>query len=228
MDSFVAAASVMCANLGRLEEELKALEEAGCDELHFDIGDGIFVPDFTLSADFVKMAKRCCSLPCSAHLMVAKPENHIGRFVEAGCDAVTVHVETCPHAHRTLNQIRDAGASAGVAISPGTPLTKLDYLLDCVDRVMVMTVEPGNSGQETIPSTFERVRILKEHLDYRKLNIQIEVKGNIDAHNAAVLLRHGAEIFVLDTSSIFSGGGTDYTQALTEFREAVSAEKHVV
>lgn len=221
------AASIMCANLGRLEDDIKALEQAGCDELHFDIMDGIFVPNFTLGSDFIKAAKDVCGLPCHAHLMIAKPENYVERFVEAGCDIVSVHVETCVHAHRTLDQIRAAGASPAIAINPATPLTKLDFLLDCVDRIMVMTVDPGYAGQKIISGAFERVKILKENVDYRERRIEIEVDGNIDVHNAAVLANMGARVFVLGTSSIFKKNGP-LGDTFREFKADVDAARKVV
>ena len=218
------AASVMCADLARLEDDLRALEAAGCDELHFDIMDGRFVPNFTLGFDFIKAARRVCGLPCHAHLMIVKPERYIERFVGAGCNAVTVHVETCAHAHRTLAQIRAAGASPGIAINPATPLTKLDFLFDHVDRILVMTVDPGYAGQKIIPNAFERVRILRENLDYRERRAAIEVDGNIDARNAALLANAGASVFVLGTSSIFKGNGR-LGDALHTFKQKVESER---
>jgi len=217
----------MCANLARLEDDLRALEQAGCDELHFDIMDGLFVPNFTLGPDFVKAARRVCTLPCHAHLMVTKPEHYIERFVEAGCHAVTVHVETCAHAHRTLAQIRAAGASPGIAINPATPLTKLDYLLELTDRILVMTVDPGYAGQKIISNAFERVRILRENIKFRECAVVIEVDGNINVRNAATLANMGAQIMVLGTSSIFKGNARigDY---LLEFRTKVAEERKVV
>jgi len=222
----------MCANLGHLEDDLRALEAAGCEELHFDIMDGLFVPNITLGADFVRMARRCCSLPCSAHLMVFRPERYIDRFVEAGCASVTIHVEACTHTHRALAQIRDAGASPGIAINPATPLTKLDYLLDYVDRVLVMTVDPGYAGQTIIPSAFERVGILRENLDYRKLEADIEVDGNINVENAAILATQGATILDLGTASVFDSRKPTASAALGEalgaFRSAVEERRKTV
>jgi ribulose-phosphate 3-epimerase len=200
------SASVMCANLARLEDDLKVLELAKCDELHFDVMDGLFVPNFTLGVDVIKAVRGCCGIPCSAHLMIKRPEDYIERFVAAGCSIITVHVEACIHAHRVLTQIREAGASPGIAINPATPLTKLDYLLDRVDRVLVMTVDPGYAGQTMIRGAHERVRILRENIDYRERPILIEVDGNINVQNAALLSRAGADVFDLGTASIFTGG----------------------
>jgi len=196
----------MCANLARLEDDLKALEQAGCDELHFDVMDGMFVPNFTLGFGTIEAARRSCGIPCTAHLMITRPEDYIERFVEAGCSTVVVHAEACTHAHRTLTQIRDAGASPGIAINPATPLTKLEYLLDLADRVLVMTVDPGYAGQTMIRGAGERVKILRENIEYRNRPVHIEVDGNINVENAAILSRAGADIFILGTASIFHGG----------------------
>lgn len=225
-DILTYSASVMCANLGRLEAEFKALEAAGCDELHFDIMDGNFVPNYTLGFDFVKLARRVCGLPCAAHLMIMQPERYLERFVQAGCSTLTVHVEAGGLIQRTLTQIRSLGASPGIAINPATTLTKLDYLLDYVDRVLVMTVDPGYSGQPIIPSAFERVRILAENIRHRGLNVRIEVDGNINLRNAALLANMGAQILDLGTSSIFTG--SDPGEALKLFKTAVPAERHLV
>jgi ribulose-phosphate 3-epimerase len=216
----------MCANLARLEDDLKALEAAGCDELHFDIMDGLFVPNFTLGFDFIKAAKKCCALPCNGHLMVTHPEDYIERFIEAGCNSVTVHVESCSQVHRQLMRIRELGASPGIGVNPATPLTRLEYVLDRVDRVMVMTVDPGYAGQKIIPGAFDRVRILRENIDYRKLPVVIEVDGNINVHNAAMLSRAGADMFVLGTSSIFTGAPLG--EALARFKAAVVRERELV
>lgn len=224
--NYVCSASVMCADLGRLEEQLQTLERAGCEELHFDIMDGQFVPNITLGADFIAMAKRVCGLRCDAHLMIRKPENYIKRFVEAGADSISVHVEACTHSQRVINQIRDAGASPGIAINPATPLTKLEYLLPFVDRVMVMTVDPGYAGQPIIPGAFERVKILRENINYQKRAISIQVDGNINVKNAALLLKMGADNLVLGTASIFNGG--DLAENLKQFRASVEAERKVI
>jgi ribulose-phosphate 3-epimerase len=228
MEKLIYSASVMCANLARLEDDLKALEAAGCHELHFDVMDGLFVPNFTLGFDLIKAAKRVCGLPCNAHLMITHPDKYIARFVEAGCDSITVHTETCVHLHRTLATIRDLGASPGVALNPATSLTKLDFVLDKADRVLVMAVDPGYAGQKIIPNSFERVRILKENIDYRKLKTRIEVDGNINVRNAAMLANMGARIFVLGTSAVFKPDVPDLGTALMAFDAALTEERHLV
>jgi len=221
------APSLMCANFLRLEDDIKALEAGGCDELHFDIMDGAFVPNITMGEDFVRAVRRVTALSLHGHLMIHHPERYVGRFINAGCTAVTIHVEACIHAHRVLDQIRAAGASPGIAINPATPLTKLEFLLDKVDRVLVMTVDPGFAGQKIIGGAFERVKILQENIEYRKLKVDIEVDGNIDVKNAAILANFGARVFVLGTSSIFTGNGS-LEQRLVAFRAAVDEQRKLV
>ena len=215
------SASIMCANLLHLERDLLALKEGGIDELHFDIMDGAFVPNLTLGFDIIRAAKSCVDVPCSAHLMIYKPEKYVERFIEAGCKSVTIHVEACTHPHRVLSQIRNAGASPGIAVNPATPLTKLDYLLPEADRVLVMTVDPGYAGQTNVPFAGERVKILAENLRHRRQPIDIEVDGNISAQNAKKLHAAGAKIFVLGTSAIFKPHEGGLAAATREFRSAI-------
>ena len=205
MSKMRCAASVLHADLLHLEDDFKALEAAGCSELHFDIMDGQFAPDFALSSHFVAAAKRACSLPCIVHLMVSQPEAHIQRLVDAGSDGIVVHTEASNHIQGLLARIRKAGVFPGIAINPATSLTRIDYLLDYVDRVLVMAVEPGCPKQHLIPNTFERVRILRENIVYRKLGVKLEVKGDLNPLNTARLIKAGAEIVVLDHSNLFDG-----------------------
>ena len=223
---FESSASLMCADLMNIERDIHSLEAAGCNELHFDIMDGQFVPNLTLGPDMIKAAKGVTPMHCNAHLMIEEPERYVDRFAQAGADSISVHVEACPHIHRVVAQIRDAGASPGVAINPATPLTKLDYVLADVDRVLVMTVDPGYAGQKIIPNSFERVRTLHRFIAHKNLNVKIEVDGNINVENAARLYVMGARTFVLGTSSVFVGG--DPGDNLLEFLERVAAQRHLV
>jgi ribulose-phosphate 3-epimerase len=227
MVEFRCCPSVMCADPLRLERDLSELADAGVDEFHFDIMDGAFVPNLTFGFEVVKAVKSRFSIHCNVHLMVERPERHLARCIEAGADSVTVHVEASAHVNRLLNQIREQGASPGIAINPATPLTRLEYLLPLVDRVCIMTVNPGDAAQKLIGSSFERVRILRENLQYQKYPAKIEVNGNISAQNAGRLAAVGAEIFVLDRASLFMTDERSFAERLTAFKKQASVAKAI-
>jgi len=227
VSSFIYSASVGAANLMRLEEALGALEAAGCDELHFEIRDGQCAPDFGLNAGFVRAAKACCALPCTAHLEVARPEAHVARFAEAGCDAIIVALETSRHVHRLVSLIREAGAAPGLALHPATPLTKLDYVLDDVDRVLLLSAQTA-PHDETDPgrAAFDRVRILRQNVAYRERPVRIAVAGGMTPRNAALLARAGADVFVLDRDVLFKG--EDVADDLAQFKAEMAHQQHLV
>ena len=218
------SASVRRMNLVRLKEDLDAVADAGCDELHVDVMDGKFVSDFSLGFEMVTALKEHSTLPCEVHLQVEAPERYIERFARAGCAAITVHAEACVHTHRVLTQIREAGVSPGIAINPGTPLTKLDYLLPQVDRVLVLARDPGDLDRALEPTAFERVKILRENIVYREQRIRIYVEGGIDAKSAAIFEQHGADTIVLDDAKLFGDGGA----TLRDYLKEASAQRHVV
>lgn len=222
------SASVMCLDLGNLESEIRTVQRVGIDELHFDIMDGDFVPNLTLGFDFISLAKRVCSLPCWAHLMINKPDRYLPRLAEIGCDGIFVHVEACTHPHRTLRRIKELNLKNGIAINPITPLTELEYLLPEVDRVLIMAVEPGYAGQKIIPQSFERVQILARKIQHHSYPAQIEVDGNITAKNAGTFIRLGAQIFVLGSSSIFYGYPRNYEETFPQFKQDVQRYIHLV
>jgi len=222
------AACVLCADPGRLEEELQALKTAGIEELHFDVMDGQFVEGFGLAAGVLRMAKERTGLHCNVHLMTLRPERHIRHFTDAGADSISVHVEASTHIHRTVGQIRDAGASPGIALNPATPLTRLEYLLPGVDRVLVMAVDPGASDARIVPSSLERVRILREHTKYHEYRVQLEVEGGIDAANAARFQAMGADKLVLGRQALFTTPGQNFAEALASFHAAVAVQKNLV
>lgn len=216
MNNVTWSVAVSQLDLGRLKEEVGALESAGCGELHFDVMDGRFTPDFGVGTDVIAAARACSALPCEAHLMIERPERHVDRFIELGCASIVVHAEACAHAHRVLAQIRDAGASPGVAIYPGSSLTKLEYLLSSADRVLLLTADAPDAA------VYERVKILRENIAYKELRCRIEVEGRIDAKRAALLASHGADVFVLDTPDATTPDG------LAALRDRASAEARVV
>ncbi|MCX8064417.1 MAG: ribulose-phosphate 3-epimerase [Candidatus Hydrogenedentes bacterium] len=222
------SASVMCLDLGNLEREFKSLESVGIDELHFDIMDGSFVPNITLGFDFIKLAKQVTKLPCWAHLMIEKPSRYLKRLADLKCDGIFIHLESCLHSHRILNQIHELGMKSGVAVNPMTPLIELEYLLDSVSRVLIMGVEPGYAGQKILPQTFERVQILSRKIEHEGGAVKIEVDGNINVVNGAKLIRMGADILVLGSSSIFFGFPRNYEESFPQFKEELKKQVNLV
>ncbi len=226
-DSHLAAA-VRQLPLGRLESVFEALEKANIAELHFEIGDGRFAPLFGLDPAFVRLAKATCGLTCHAHLMVQSPERHIDAFVAAGCDIITVHAEACLHPHRVLQQVRDAGATPGIALKATTPLTMLDYLLAETGRVLLVTRDFHEDGEKPLKSAYERARILQEIIRYHQYPTTLEVKGGIGSREAATFARMGVHRIVLDGSVLFPAPGADPVQTVAAFRENTATAEHLV
>ena len=219
------AASVRCLNLGRLEDELAAVEAAGFDELHFDLADGRFTNDLGLGFDLLRAVKAASSLPITAHLMVSGPGPYIDRLAEAGCNTVCIHAETCVHPHRALTQIRDAGALPGLAVLAATPLTKLDYLLPLAGQVLLQT---GEHGGKMAPSAFERARILHENIRYNEYAAHIAVEGCQETAGAAKFAVLGVALFVLDDKNFFKTAGADFTALLAAFKADIARLKNTV
>jgi ribulose-phosphate 3-epimerase len=212
----------MCANLLHLADQVRALEKGGVDYLHFDIMDGHFVPNFTFGPDILKAIDKISRLTKDVHLMIENPELYIQMFVESGADILTVPVETCTHLQRTLSRIRGNGAKAAVALNPSTPLSNIEYVLDDVDMVLIMTVNPGFAGQQFIPAMVEKVEKLAKMIEERGLNIDIEVDGNINERTIKLLKAVGANVFVGGSSSIFQPGA-DIVAAAKLMRKQCSA-----
>ena len=213
-------ASVMCMDFGNLEREIRGLEDAGIDELHFDIMDGTFVPNITMGVEVVRAARKVTDLPLVAHLMIVRPEKYVERFFESGCNAITVHAESTHHPHRVIQQIRDLGAVPGLALNPATPLSTADYLLHDLGRILVMAVEPGFAGQRATPNVADRIKNLKKLVSGKGLQVEIGADGNVSAKNASQLIRAGASFLVLGTSSIF-GQRAKPAAALRSFRKRI-------
>lgn len=196
MNQFLIAPSIIAADFTRIGEEIAAVEEAGADWLHMDIMDGHFVPTLTIGPLFVEACKRATQLPLDAHLMVANPESHIEDFAKAGANGITVHVETCPDLPRTIRQIRALGCKPGVTLNPGTPASALDHVLPLVDLVLVMSVQPGYSGQSFMPEMIGKVEEIRSKLNALRSSARLEVDGGISAKTLPLMFKAGADVFV--------------------------------
>lgn len=202
------SASLACANWLHLERDLRAIEEAGVEMLHIDVMDGLFVPNFALNMDVMRAVRQTSSLPMDVHLMIEAPERYLARFVEAGADAVIVHQEATRHLHRTLVDIRTLGARAGVALNPATPLCTLEYVLEEMDLLLIMTVNPGFTGQRLVPAMLRKIAEARAMIQQRSLEMDIAVDGNVSFEMAPHMVRAGANILVGGTSSLFWPGAS--------------------
>lgn len=200
--------SMMCADAMALKKTLEVFAGCGIEYLHIDIMDGNFVPNFTLGTDYCKILKKNTSIPLDIHLMIENPENKLSWFEFGEGDYVSIHAEATKHLQRALSMIKSRGAKAMVAINPATPICAIENVLDDIDGVLVMTVNPGFAGQKMIPKTLDKIRELREYLDVRGYGeIEIEVDGNVSFENAVRMREAGANIFVGGTSSVFSTVG---------------------
>lgn len=211
------APSLLSADFSRLAEEIRTVERAGAGILHVDVMDGHFVPNITVGLPVVKAISAVTSLPIDAHLMISEPGRYAAEFVKAGANMVSVHVEADAHLHRTVMSIKSAGAQAGAVINPATPLESLQEILEFVDYVLIMSVNPGFGGQKFITTALEKVRRLRHLIDQRGLPVRIEIDGGIDLNNIQQVVEAGAEIIVAG-SAIF--GAADPGAAVRELREA--------
>lgn len=209
------APSILSSDFGRLAEEVRAIEAAGADWVHVDVMDGRFVPNITIGPVVVTAVRKATKLPLDVHLMIVEPERYIEDFVKAGADILTVHAETCPHLHRTLQQIKAAGAKPSVVINPSTPLSAIEEVLPDVAMVLLMSVNPGFGGQSFIPQVLDKVRRLRAMVDERNLKCDIEVDGGINKHNAKQVAEAGATVLVAG-SAVF--GEKDYRTAINALR----------
>ncbi len=192
--------SILSADFTNLGVDVRACEKGGADMIHIDVMDGSYVPNITFGPDIVKACRRITNLPLDVHLMIVEPEKHLKSFIDAGADIVTVHFETCPHIHRTLQTIREMGAKAGLTFNPGTPMDSLNYLGDLVDQVLIMSVNPGFGGQKFIPVSLEKIAAAKLMLEKWNSEAVIQVDGGISAQTIAEVYQAGARNFVAGTA----------------------------
>ncbi len=198
------APSILSADFSRLGEELALVEKNDVSMLHIDVMDGMFVPSISLGFPVIESIRKDSGMIFDVHLMIKEPERYLERFAAAGADIITVHAEACLHLHRTIQQIKQLGKKCGVALNPATPLSALDYVLEDLDMVLLMTVNPGFGGQLFIPAMYEKIHALRVLITKKNLNIDIEVDGGIKAANAGRAIEAGANVLVAG-SAVFEG-----------------------
>jgi len=209
------APSILSADFSKLSDEIRTVEAAGADWIHVDVMDGHFVPNITIGPAVTAAVRDATDLPVDVHLMIEEPDRYIDEFVDAGASTVGVHVETCPHLHRTVARIRECGARASVALNPSTPAESLEMVLGDIDQVLVMTVNPGFGGQSYISAMESKVATIRTWIDERGLSVDLQVDGGITPDTIAAARKAGADVFVAGTA-VF--GTADYRQAIRELR----------
>ena len=199
-------ASVMCANFLKLEQEIRDLEKFGIDFIHYDVMDGHFVPNFGLNLDMLKTIRKITAMPVNVHFMAEEPAAFFEQFAKAGCNSISFHQEGTVHVHRSIMQIKELGIQAGLALNPATPLDVLDFVLDDLDFVNLMTVNPGFSGQKLIPATLIKIKNCRQIIEKQDHNTNIQVDGNVSFENIPQMVEAGANMLVCGTSSLYKEG----------------------
>jgi ribulose-phosphate 3-epimerase len=218
LDTLIAP-SILSADFARLGEEVRAIDEAGADWIHIDVMDGHFVPNITIGPGVVKALRPHTRKPFDVHLMISPVDPFLDAFADAGADIITVHPEAGPHLHRTIQRIKGLGKKAGVSLNPATPAKALDYVLQEIDLVLVMSVNPGFGGQKFIISQLSKIEAIANRIAKEKLDVRLEVDGGIDSGTAHQALNAGANVLVAGTAA-FRGGASAYTANISALRGA--------
>lgn len=213
------ASSILSADFSCLGEEIRRVEDAGADLIHVDVMDGRFVPNITVGPFILEAVRRVTSIPLDVHLMIERPEQYISQFADAGADIITVHVEACSHLHRTIQTIKEKGKKAGVSLNPATPLILAEDILNDIDLLLIMSVNPGFGGQGFIPSVLAKIKRAREMVDKIGAKVSIEIDGGVKLENIGEVSSAGADIFV-SGSGVF--GTKDYKKTIEEMKKIIS------
>lgn len=212
------APSILAADFCKLGEEVRSVQDAGADWVHVDVMDGHFVPNITMGPNIVAAVKRATSLPVDVHLMIENPDSYIVEFADAGADYISVQVEVCRHLNRIIEQIRETEVGVGIVLNPATPLSAVEWVLEQVDFILIMSVNPGFGGQHFISNCLDKIKTLKEMITARKLKTLIQVDGGVKEENAQAIAQAGADILVAG-SAIFKNG--DYHGTIKRFKALI-------